>query len=76
MSAGRVSIQSYSSGAQTKKKNHRGLLSSMLTEHVKGINGEGEWRAIHESYMNQKEEKIKKEAVSANDGETLCHGPQ
>ncbi len=33
----------------------------MLTEHVKGINGEGEWRAIHESYMNQKEEKIKKE---------------
>ncbi len=33
----------------------------MLTEHVKGINGEGEWRAIHESYMNQKEENIKKE---------------
>ncbi len=43
------------------KPRKKGLLSSMLTEHVKGINGEGEWRAIHESYMNQKEEKIKKE---------------
>ncbi len=29
----------------------------MLTEHVKGFNAEGECRAIHESYMNQKEEK-------------------
>lgn len=31
-----------------------------LNKHVKGINGEGEWRATG-SNMNQKEEKIKKE---------------
>lgn len=48
----------YPNGDQTKTSNR--LLSSMLTEHVQGFNGEGECRAIHESYMNQKEEKLKK----------------